>query len=569
MTVTNENSRNDYVSNGSAVEYAFTFKILAPENIQVVVTDLSGIEDTLTLDNDYTVELDEDTGLGSITLTTAATLNFTISLLRNMDFEQNTSIQNQGSSQFSGKSFEQALDKVTLLALQLKENIARAILLPKSSLLTELEIPVSSTNAGKAIIVNEAGDNLDVKILADISAAAFSALGLSLVAAETAAAMRTLLSAQGLNANLTALSGLTGAANKIPYFTGVGAMDLSELPANKNAIINGDFNIWQRGVSFASIADATYHTDRFYYNKAGSMVHNLSRSTDVPTFAQAGRGFNYSTLVDCQTIDAAIGATDLCLIGTAIEGFNFLPLAQKPMTLSFWVKATKIGTYCAAVTNSADRSYVAEYTINAANTWEYKTITIAASPSAGTWDYTNGAGLRVSFALAAGSNFQTTKDTWQTGLFYGTPNQVNACDNIANDFRITGIQLETGSVATPFEGRMIQHELMLCQRYLRVYGGETAFEGVASGSARSATFADVELTFGQPMRAIPSFSASGSWQLSDRTVGVPITIFGAINTSTKVFGIIGFVASGLTQFRPYRLEAANDLAARITLSAEL
>jgi hypothetical protein len=245
----------------------------------------------------------------------------------------------------------------------------------------------------------------------------------------------------------------------------VQVLQINPLFSNKNAIINGDFNIWQRGTSFASVADATYNADRFYYNKSGAMVHDVSRSTDVPTFAQANRGFNYSTLVDCQTVDAAIGATDLSLIGTAIEGFNFLPLAQKPMTLSFWVKATKIGIYCVALTNNADRSYVAEYTINVADTWEYKTITIAASPSAGTWNYTNGVGLRVNFALAIGANSQTTKDAWQTGLFYGTSNQVNACDNIANNFRITGIQLEAGSVATPFENRTIQQELELCQRY--------------------------------------------------------------------------------------------------------
>ena len=227
MTVTNENSRNDYTSNGSAVEYAFTFKILDQEDLEVIVTDLGGVEDTLTLGTDYTVELDEDTGLGSITLTTAATVGYTISILRNMDFEQNTSIQNRGTSQFAGKAFEQALDKLTLLNLQLKESIARAILLPKSSLLTELEIPVNSANSGKAIIVNDTGDNLEVKNLADISAAAFSDLGLSLILLETAEAMRTLLSAQAQNANLSALAALTGSVDMLPVFTGVNQLGLA------------------------------------------------------------------------------------------------------------------------------------------------------------------------------------------------------------------------------------------------------------------------------------------------------------------------------------------------------
>lgn len=206
MTVTNENSRNDYTSNGSAVEYAFTFKILDEQDLQVIVADLYGVEEVLTLTTDYAVSLDADTGLGHITLVNAVTAGFGISLLRNMDFEQNTSIQNQGTSQFSGKSFEQALDKLTLLALQLKENIGRSILLPKSSQLTELEIPVNLANAGKAVIVNASGNSLEVKNLMDISAAAFSTLGISLVAAETAAAMRALLNAQALSGTLTELA---------------------------------------------------------------------------------------------------------------------------------------------------------------------------------------------------------------------------------------------------------------------------------------------------------------------------------------------------------------------------
>jgi hypothetical protein len=234
----------------------------------------------------------------------------------------------------------------------------------------------------------------------------------------------------------------------------------------KNAIINGDFPVWQRGTSFAGISSGTYAADRWVYNGSGAFQHTLSRSTDVPTAAQAGRLFNFSLLADCSVADAAVAATDVLAIEQRVEGYNWLPLAQRPVTLSFWVKATKTGTYCVALTNSAgDRSYVAEYTVNATNSWEQKTITITASPSAGGWDYTTGIGVTVRFVLMAGSNYQTTPNLWNAGNFFATANQVNACDNTANDFRITRVQLEAGSVATEFEQRTFNEEFALCQRY--------------------------------------------------------------------------------------------------------
>lgn len=312
---------------------------------------------------------------------------------------------------------------------------------------------------------------------------------------------------QAFAANLAALAALIGSAKKFPYFTAAGQMALGDLFSNKNAFINGDFNIWQRGTSFTSIADATYFADRWKYLKGTTAVHTVSRSTDVPTVAQAGRGFNYSTLVDCATPASSIGSSERIGILQIIEGYNWLPLAQKEITLSFWVKATKTGIYCVSLQNSAsDKTIVKEYTISASNAWEYKTITFPASPSAGTWDYANGTGLQVIFVLAAGSAFQGAADSWSSSNLISTSNQVNGVDSAANDFRLCGAQLEAGSVATPFEHRSFQEELKLCERYYQFVHSGSSYIIVIHASAGVVS---VKANFRQQMRTSPSIGQTG------------------------------------------------------------
>lgn len=312
---------------------------------------------------------------------------------------------------------------------------------------------------------------------------------------------------QAFAANLAALAGLTGAAKKLPFFTGSGQMGIADLFSNRNAIINGDFNIWQRAISFLSATDGTLLADRFRYFKTGTMLHDITRSSDVPSLGQAGRIFNYSMLIDCQATDLSIAAADYCIIHQRIEGYSWLSLAQKPVTLSFWVKASKIGIYCVALANSAfDRSCVAEYIINAADTWEFKTVTFPASPADGTWNYTNGIGVAVEFTLVAGSNRITSPNIWQNGDYSATSNQVNACDSISNNFRLCGIQLEAGSVATPFELRSYQEELKLCERYYQfVYSGAAFISTIHA----TAGIVSVKANFRQQMRGSPTVGQTG------------------------------------------------------------
>lgn len=288
---------------------------------------------------------------------------------------------------------------------------------------------------------------------------------------------------QAYSTNLSALSSLAGSANKLPYFTGAGQLATIDLYPNRNAIINGGFLIWQRGSFFRSPAvtytpsgiipisitgaNVVYTADRWFFAIADtSAQHFISLTSDAPTVAQAGRLFNSAIHVDCQAIDTTVAKNSYVLIGQAIEGYNFLALAGRPFTLSFWVKATKPGIYCVSFANkNLFHSYVAEYTINQTDTWEFKVITVPAITDDGLWTYREDVGLYVIFTLMAGSDRCTSPGVWTNNEYIATPNQVNACDNTLNNFTLCAVQLEAGSVATPFESKKIQEELELCQRY--------------------------------------------------------------------------------------------------------
>lgn len=236
----------------------------------------------------------------------------------------------------------------------------------------------------------------------------------------------------------------------------------------KNLFIGGDFalNPWQRGTSFTAPLAGEYSADRIALGNSTDGVINITKTADAPTVAEANYFTSSCLNVTVTTADAAIGAAQIAYVNQKMEGYNFAAIAQRSFTLSFWVKATVTGTYCVAFQNSgSDRYYIAEYTINAASTWEYKTITVSASPSAGTWNYTNGIGLFIAFILASGTDFHGTANSWQTGALFATSNQVNAFSAINNTFRLALVQVEAGSTDTPFEIRTVQEELELCQRY--------------------------------------------------------------------------------------------------------
>jgi hypothetical protein len=311
-------------------------------------------------------------------------------------------------------------------------------------------------------------------------------------------------------------------------------------PRNKNAIINGSMDVWQRGTSFSSVANGQYTADRWAYTKVGAMVHTMRQISPTLTVAAAGRKYSYGLQVDCDTADASMASTDLCGVYQPIEGYNAAPLVGGEITLSFWVAATKTGTYCVSLRNSAqDRSCVMEYTVNVADTWEFKTVTFPApDTTGGTWDFTTGVGLYLTFTLARGSAGHTTAGSWQTGNYDATSNQVNACDSTSNNFNLAGVQLESGSEATEFEHTAIHDVRQACARYYQTGGGDVYIAGPVS--AASMTVHRHNTYFGVSMRTTPTMSYSG--ETSGFTSG-------AVAANSE-----GFTAdlghSGTTDFRP-------------------
>lgn len=324
-------------------------------------------------------------------------------------------------------------------------------------------------------------------------------------------AIETLVGATATAASLQGYTRLGDAAGK-GLWVPVG------LVAGLHPLYNTGFALWPFATSFTSVADGTTTAEGWRYQKVGAMVHDISRSTDVPSVAALHPMQNYSILVDCTTVDSSIAAGDHCFIEQKIEGFLWQQFyAQREWTVGFWHKHTKVGTYCVSLTNSgSDRSYVATYTQAVTDTWEYGVVNFAASPTAGTWNYTTGVGARLVFTLAGGSTFQTTPGSWQTGTFFSTSSQVNACDSTSNNFRLAAVQPALGTVAIPFAPRPYALDEILARRYRYVIGGGSANEVIGAAVCGGTTTSYWPMMLGAALRIAPTairLSAASDFQV--------------------------------------------------------
>jgi hypothetical protein len=304
------------------------------------------------------------------------------------------------------------------------------------------------------------------------------------------------------------------------------------------------------GASVALTASA-YTLDRWRAEVSPGTggAYSVQRSSLAPA------GFTNSALITVTTADSSIASTDYYDIQQFVEGFNIADLGwgtanAQTITVSFWVRSSVTGTFAGGIGNSAaNRSYVFTYSIAAANTFEYKTITIPGDTS-GTWLSDNGRGILLTFDLGNGSSYQASAGAWVAQYAVGTASSVKLISTAGATFYLTGVQLEVGSVATPFEREIYSTTLAKCQRYYQTF--QAGWWGYVNSGGTYASY----VSYPVQMRASPTGAFVADYENSSFPTG-------------------GLTVDQLTlkKARAYKVSTATDPQARwfceIAFNAEL
>jgi hypothetical protein len=352
------------------------------------------------------------------------------------------------------------------------------------------------------------------------------------------------------------INGTTGITT--PTYNGSIASEyLVPVTGFKNRLINGDMTIDQRNNGASVTAnDNIYPVDRFRIvatqTSKGTAQRNAGSVTPPAGFT------NY--LGFTSTSAYSVTASDQFAITQTIEGVNVADLGwgtanAQTVTLSFWVRSSLTGAFGGALRNTAaTRSYPFSYTINSANTWEQKSVTIAGDTT-GTWATDTSIGIWVMWGLGVGSTASGTAGAWASSNFVAPTGATSVVGTNGATFYITGVQLEKGSNATSFDYLPFGTELQLCQRYYQFLGG--AVQSLYADGYSVGTNLTLPCNNLQTMRASPTAATAGTWT----TLNVASQTYATGTTSTTV--IFSAVGSGV------RLVGYNNASSGFTLSAEL
>ncbi|CAB5194588.1 hypothetical protein UFOVP167_12 [uncultured Caudovirales phage] len=331
----------------------------------------------------------------------------------------------------------------------------------------------------------------------------------------------------------------------------------------RNRIINGNMRIDQRNNGTSGTSNSTYTVDRWYYygSQANKVTWSQSAAVGPPVGFQKYFSFTSSSAY-------AVAASDEFDFYQSIEGFNVEDLAwgsanAKTVTLSFWVRSSLTGTFGGVLTNyNNSRSYPYSYVITSANTWEQKSITIPGDTS-GYWLVGNGIGISVSFSLGAGSTVSGPAGSWSGSYYVGVTGATSVVATNGATFYITGVQLEVGSVATPFERRLYPQELALCQRYFNTV---KAISGT-SGNSSNTVYANVQYS---EMRATPTYAVTGALNFTDPGTASYFQSSGNVATASGGNPNGAFLSFGnLSGMTANKVIMTNSSSTYLTLSAEL
>lgn len=338
----------------------------------------------------------------------------------------------------------------------------------------------------------------------------------------------------------------------------------------RNMFYNGALQVWQRGTSETGLTSGNnFLADRFKWKITSAGTWSQERSTETPN-----NQFQYSWKATCTTADTTIGSGDQLRLIYTVENQDMLNLGYgestaKKATLSFWIKCSKAATYAVTIESASGRNYTTSYTVNTADTWEHKTITINGDTA-----NTLSGNPAFSWWFQVGTNYDGsgTTNAWYTDADYSDLTggvTTNLADTANAEVYLTGIQFEVGEQATPFEHRSYGEELQSCLRYCEVVTVNGAYHPTGlQGFVESSTRAKVTYPFRVPMRAAPSFTRSGSYYY-DGASGNPTFSSNYGNAISKTMIRIEDSISGGTTGQGVLMIANNDINLKLIFDAEL